>query len=154
MATINLNDKLVGSGSTDTFQVYGLDVGSAGFNVKAGRFTQVLTPTDVDAQNNTLTVAQIVAGIVVHTSVTPGGTVTTDTAANIIAGSGGAGALTMDGQTIACYYINDGTQVLTFAGGTGVTIADTGQTVTADEAALVLFRRASATTVTAYILGG
>ena len=118
------------------------------------RVREVMTATDVDAQNNTLTVAQIVGGIVVHTSVTGGGTVTTDTAANIIAGSGGVGALTANGQTIEVNYINDGTQVLTFAGGTNVTVADTGQTVTADEAAKVLFLRTSATAVTCYIIGG
>jgi len=121
--------------------------------VFAGRVREVLTPVDVDAQNNTLTVAQIVAGIVVHTSVTGAGTVTTDTAANIIAGSGGVGALKNNGETISCRYINDGTQTLTLSAGTGVTIADAGQTIAADEAALLLFRRTSATAVTVYIIG-
>ncbi len=120
----------------------------------AGRVIEKLTPTDVDAQNNTLTVAQIVAGIVVHTSASAGGTVTTDTAANIIAGSSGAGALANDGDTIKVYYVNDGTQTLTFAGGTGVTIADTGATILVNQAAIVLFRRASSTTVVAYVMSG
>lgn len=117
------------------------------------RFTEVMSFVDVDSQNSTFTAAQIAGGIVVHTSVTAGGTVTFDTAANIIAGSGGVGALTENGQCIKVYYINDGTQVLTFAVNTGVTIADTGQTIAADEAAIILIRRTSATTVTAYIIG-
>lgn len=112
-----------------------------------------LTATDVDAQTNTLTVAQIVAGIVVHTSVTGAGDVTTDTAANIIMGSGGGGVLWANDDTEVCYYINDGNKTLTLVGGTGVTVADDGQTITENEAAVLLFRRTSATTVTVYIIG-
>jgi len=124
-----------------------------GWTVSSARNREVMTPTDVDAQNNTLTVAQIVGGIVVHTSVTGGGTVTTDTAANIIAGSSGKGVLAADGESIICWYINDGIQTLTFAGGVGVTIADTGQTIANQESALLLFRRASPTTVVMYHIG-
>lgn len=124
-----------------------------GLIVPAARIREVLTPTDVDAQNNTITVAQIVGGIVVHTSATGGGTATTDTAANIIAGSSNVGALTADGQCIICYYINDGNQTVTFAGGTNVTISDTGQTSAQNTACVLVFRRASSTTVTCYVLG-
>lgn len=153
MADINLNDRLVGSGSTDTLVAYSLKIGAGGLTSITGRVAEILTAVDVDAQNNTLTAAQVDSGIVVHTSVTGAGTVTTDTAANIIAGTSGVGALTADGQCITCWYINDGTQTLTFAGGTSVTIADTGQTIAADESALLLFRRASSTTVTMYQIG-
>lgn len=118
----------------------------------SSRVKEVLTATDVDAQNNTLTIAQIVAGIVVHTSVTGGGTVTTDTAANIIAGSGGV-ALRRDNQCLTVWYINDGSQTLTFAGGDSVTVVDTGQTVATNESALLLFRRVSSTTVSMYMVG-
>lgn len=151
--TITSGGLTVTSGGV-TVTAGGVAITAGGLLVTAGRIREVMTATDVDAQNNTFTVAQIVGGIVVHTSVTGGGTVTTDTAANIIAGSGGNGALTADGQTIMCWYINDGTQVCTFAGGTGVTIADAGQTLAADESALVLFRRDSGTTVTMYHVGG
>jgi len=116
--------------------------------INDGRIMEILTATDVDAQNNTLSVAQIKAGILVHTSTTGGGTVTTDTAANIIAGV----PLTTNGQAVTCYYINDGSQTLTFAGGTDVTIADTGSTVLTNEAAIIVFFRTAATTVTAYIM--
>lgn len=118
-----------------------------------GRLVEKLTPTDVDAQNNTLSAAQIAGGLVVHTSVSAGGTVTTATAAQIIAGVGGVGKLKHNGASIAVYYINDGDQTLTFQGGDNVTIADTGQTIATNESALIIFRRVTATTVVCYILG-
>jgi hypothetical protein len=119
----------------------------------AGRMRESLTPADVDAQHNTLTVAQIVGGIVVHTSVTGGGNVTTDTAVNIVAGATGVGALTANGQVIRCYYINDGDQTLTFVAGDGVTLADVGQTIAINESAVLLFRRTAADAVTMYAVG-
>lgn len=119
-----------------------------------GRMRQVFTNTDVDAQDNTLTVAQIVAGLITHTSVTAGGTTTTDTAAAIIAGSGGIGALTADNQCIICYYVNDGNQTVTFVGGSNVTVSDVAQTLLTHEACTLVFRRASATTVVMYVVGG
>lgn len=151
---INLNWVLKNPGDTTEIEASGAFTAKSGLLVPTGRIREVLTPTDVDAQNNTMTVAQIVGGIVVHTSVTGGGTVTTDTAANIIAGSSGVGALTADGQCIICYYVNDGSQTLTFAGGTNVTIADTGGTILTNQAATVIFRRASSTTVVAYVMSG
>ena len=136
----------------------GLTVTAGGLIVTAGnllateRIVEVLTATDVDTQNHTLTVANIAAGIVVHTSTTGGGTVTTDTALNIIAGSGILSALTANGQCVKCYYVNDGDQTVTFAGGTDVTVADTGNTVLINEAAVLLFRRDSSTTMTMYVV--
>jgi hypothetical protein len=112
-----------------------------------------LTVTDNDAQNNTLTVAELVGGITVHTSVTGAGTITTDTAANIIAGSNGSGKLAENNQCYEHWYVNDGGQTLTFSGGTGVTIADVGQTIVSNEAALLLICRTSSTAVTLYIIG-
>jgi len=142
------------SSSTLTTTAGGHTITAGGLLVSAGHIRNKLSVTNNDAQNNTLTVAELVGGITVHTSTTGGGTVTTDTAVNIIAGSGGVGALTADGQCYEHYYINDGDQTLTFAGGTGVTISDTGQTVGSDESALLLVCRASSTTVTVYIIGG
>lgn len=113
------------------------------------RYREVLSLTDNDAQHNTLSAAEILGGLVVHTSTGGGGNVTTDTAANIIAGI----PLEENGQAIACYYINDGDQTLTPVGGDGVTVADDGQTIAANEAAILLFRRVSATAVTVYVIG-
>ena len=51
------------------------------------------------------------------------------------------------------YYINDGSRQLEFSGGVGVTIADTGQTIGNNESAILLFRRATSSTVVVYIIG-
>ena len=122
---------------------------SLGLRVGASRIIEKLTNTDVDAQNNTLTAAQILAGIITHTSVTGGGTVTTDTALLIIAGCG----LTANGDSIRCLYVNDGDQTLTLAGGTDVTISDTGQTIATNEAAYLQFVRLTSTTVLCVVVG-
>ena len=112
------------------------------------RVTEILTVTNDDSQNMTLAAEDIKGGINVHTSATGGGTVTTDTAANIIAKV----PLTEDNQCITSYYINDGDQTATFAVATGTSIADTGNTVLTNEAAVLLWRRTSATAVTLYIV--
>lgn len=103
---------------------------------------------DVDAQNDTLLAADINGGITVHTSVTGGGTVTTDTGANIVSTC----RLNTDGEMIRMYYINDGTETLTFAAGSGITIADVGNVILQNESATLLFRRTSASAVTMYII--
>ena len=113
----------------------------------SGRITESLTNTDVDAQANTLTAAQILGGIVTHTSATGGGDVTLDTAANIISGCN----LSKDNEAIKCYYINDGNQTLTLAVASGTTIADTGNTILTNEAAVLLIVRTSSTAVKVYM---
>lgn len=123
-------------------------VGSAAVTTRSGRTTEILTVVDDDSRHMTLAAADILAGINVHTSATGGGTVTTDTAANIIANV----PLGKDNESITSYYINDGDQTATFAGGTGVTVADTGNTVLTNEAAVLVWRRTSATAVTLYIV--
>jgi len=109
--------------------------------------------TDIDATDGTLLVSYIVGGIIVHTSATGDGTITTDTAINIISGSGGKGELQENGDTIKCYFINDGDQTVTFAAGTDVTLGDAGQTVAENESCILLFIRTSATAVTMYHVG-
>ncbi|MCJ7510766.1 MAG: hypothetical protein MUP14_07770 [Dehalococcoidia bacterium] len=113
------------------------------------RLHPYLTVTNVDAQDNTLSAAQIAGGIVVHTSETGGGTVTLDTAANIIAAFPGIGT----GDSVKCYYVNDGTEILTLATATGTTIFDAGQTIAANEAAILVILVTSSTTVTVYSIG-
>ena len=109
--------------------------------------------TDVNAQTNTLTVEQIVGGIIVHTSTSGAGNVTIDSAANIISGFEGNGILQDIGDTITCYYINDGSEILTLIVDGDITIADAGQTIAANESALLIFRKTSATAVTVYSVG-
>ena len=112
------------------------------------RVTEVLTLTDDDSQNMTLAAEDIKGGINVHTSTSGGGTVTCDTAANIISKV----PLTEDDQCIVSYYINDGDQTATFAVASGTTIADVGNTVLTNESAVLLWRRTSATAVVLYIV--
>ena len=123
-------------------------VGDAAVTTRSGRNTEILTVVDDDSQNMTLAAADILAGINVHTSTSSGGTVTVDTAANIIAGV----PLKKDNECITSYYINDGDQTATFAVATGTTIADTGNTVLINEAAILVWRRTSSTAVTLYIV--
>ena len=123
-------------------------VGDAAVTTRSGRNTEILTVVDDDSRNMTLAAADILAGINVHTSVTGGGTVTVDTAANIIAGV----PLEKDNECITSYYINDGNQTATFAVATGTTIADVGNTVLTNEAAVLIWRRTSATAVVLYIV--
>jgi hypothetical protein len=107
------------------------------------RVTEVLTVTDDDSRHMTLAAEDIKGGINVHTSVTGGGTVTADTAANIIAKV----PLTEDGQCIVSYYVNDGNQTATFAVAAGTTITNVANTVATNEAATLIWRRTSATAV-------
>jgi hypothetical protein len=123
-------------------------VGTSRPNIRAGRVTEILTAVDDDSQNMTLAAADILAGINVHTSATGGGTVTVDTAANIIANV----PLEKDNECITSYYINDGDQTATFAVATGTTIADVGNTVLTNESAVLIWRRTSATAVVLYIV--
>ena len=123
-------------------------VGDAAVTVRAGRVTEILTVVDDDSQTMTLAAADILAGINVHTSTSGAGTVTTDTAVNIIAGI----PLGKNNESIVSYYINDGSQTVTFQGDTGVTVADVGNTILINESAVLLWRRVSSTAVTLYIV--
>ena len=77
------------------------------------------------------------------------GTVTTDTASNIVSGV----PLSADGDCVKVYYVKDGSQDLTFAGGTGVTVQDTGAILASDEGLMLIFRRTGASAVTMYTIG-
>lgn len=76
---------------------------------------------------------------------------TTDTAANLIV----ALDLTADGQTFSCQVINTAgaAEAITIAGGANVTVVNAGQTIEQNEAATLIFRRTSSTTVSVYIVG-
>ena len=138
-------------GTTAALTFSSAGVSTFSYNVvNEGRVVETLTVTDENSQNVTLLAAEIKGGIVLHTSASGAGTTTTDTAANIVAGI----PLTADNQCVKCYYINDGDQEVTFAGGTGVTIADTAQLATPDGGMTLIFRRTGATAVTMYMIGG
>ena len=132
------------NGVTDPIIVVGTRGGTSATKVQnLNRVTEVLTVTDDDSRNMTLAAEDIKGGINVHTSVTGGGTVTADTAANIIAKV----PLTEDGQCIVSYYVNDGNQTATFAVAAGTTITNVANTVATNEAATLIWRRTSATAV-------
>ena len=122
---------------------------TAGSAKMRGVLIESIEAVDLDAQDGSLLAATINKGLLVYTSATGAGTLTLDTAANIISTCG----LDKDNDTIKCYVVNDGDQTVTVAVDTGTTIADTGNTILQNEAAVILFRRTSATTVVAYIIG-
>jgi len=76
------------------------------------------TITDVDAQNATPTIAQILGGIIVHTSVTGAGTATVPTGTAMSGGISGVAV----GSTIHWLYYNDGSQTVTITAATDHTL--------------------------------
>lgn len=76
------------------------------------------TITDVDAQNATPTIAQILGGIVTHNSQTAGGTVTVPTGPTMSAGVSGVAI----GSTIKWLYYNRGNQTATITAASGHTL--------------------------------
>jgi len=76
------------------------------------------TITDIDAQNATPTIAQILGGIVTHNSKTGAGTCTVPTGALMSAGVSGVAV----GSTIKWLYYNRGDQTVTITAATGHTL--------------------------------
>lgn len=110
---------------------------------------ETLSVDDIDAQNGTLTAARIAGGIVTHNSKTGGGTLTMDTGANIDDAFPGLQV----GECIKVYYVNRGDQTVTLANATGATVVDTGQTVAANESAIILLRKTADDTFSVYHFG-
>lgn len=75
-----------------------------------------VTAVNADEQNTTLTVAIFASGLLIHTSVSGGGTLTLDTGANFDS----AFPDWQVGETRECYYQNDGNQTVTLTGATGM----------------------------------
>jgi|TARA_R110002110_G_scaffold177420_2_gene381911 hypothetical protein len=111
--------------------------------VRASRFVEDVTLENVDAQNLTVTAARFLKGLIVHTSVTGGGTATLDTGPNLIAGLG----LTVVGQAMKCTYVNDGDQTVTFAVATGTTLTNVANTVLTNASCTLICRMTAAATV-------
>ena len=132
----------------DSLEVTSAITNFSGRVYSGGRITETLTTVNDDSQNMTLAAADIKAGINIHTTATGGGTVTVDTAANIIANV----PLTADNECCVSYYINDGDQTATFAVASGTTISDVGNTVPTNTAATLLWQRTSSTAVVLHIL--
>jgi hypothetical protein len=94
--------------------------GSATFSglTKAPNPVLQQTITDVDAQNATPTIANILGGIVTHNSKTGAGTVTVPTGANM---SGGVAGVAI-GSTIKWLYYNRGDRTATITAASGHTL--------------------------------
>jgi hypothetical protein len=107
---------------------------------------------NVDAQNHTLTAANFLAGIVVHTSVTGAGTVTFPTASTIRTAFSPA---LSTGSIAELIYVNDGNQNVTFAQDAGATVSlrnGSSPTIAANSACKIIFDFTSTTACNAYVL--
>ena len=113
------------------------------------RLHEYLTVTDFDAQNAAPTAAQFLGGIITHNSKTGAGTLTVPTGTLLDAAVPGLGV----GDTVKCYYINRGTQVVTVTAAADHTVGDAGQTVAENEAALLIFLKTAANTFVCYHIG-
>ncbi|MCC6772502.1 MAG: hypothetical protein IT360_15005 [Gemmatimonadaceae bacterium] len=116
------------------------------FSIGVNGIGEGLTRVDVDAQNATLPAATLASGLLVHTSVTGGGTLTVDTAANLDA----AFPEWQIGETMRCHYVNDGNQTVTLTGATGVTRVSA-MTIATLQGATIVFLKTAAST---YIVWG
>jgi len=104
-----------------------------------------LTRVDIDAQNGTITAANMKSGLIVHTSVTGAGTITLDTGANIDAAFPGLAV----GDTIEVHYVNDGTQTVTLTGASGTT-ALSAQTIATLQGIKITFLKTAANAFLAF----
>lgn len=104
-----------------------------------GKVTQV----DVDAQNADLLAATLASGLLVHTSVSAGGTLTVDTGLNLDA----AFPDWKIGETRWCWYVNDGNQTVTLTGATGTTRLAATTIATLQARQIVFLKTAAATYV-------
>jgi hypothetical protein len=111
------------------------------FSIGRNGIGKGLVREDQDAQNATLLAAQMVKGLLVHTSTTGGGTLTTDTATNLDA----AFPEWQIGETMECHYQNDGNQTVTLTGDTGVTRVSA-QTIATLQGRLIVFLKTAAST--------
>ena len=117
-----------------------------------GRFAQVLSVTDfTTAGNYAITAAALAGGIITRD---PNGSARTDTFPLGTLIETAIPGLPV-GAAFSCYYINtaNGSEVITLAVATGVTINNVGQTLAQNEAALLIFRKTAEATFVVYILG-
>lgn len=106
-----------------------------------GRFSEFVTRVDVDSQNATLPASTLASGLLVHTSVTGGGTLTVSTGALLDA----AFPEWQVGEVRSCYYLNDGDQTVTLTGDTGTTRLSA-QTIATLQGRRIRFLRTAADT--------
>lgn len=103
--------------------------------------SRAVTREDQDAQNATMLAATLINGFLVHTSVTGAGTLTVDTGANLDT----AFPEWQVGETMECYYLNDGNQTVTLTGASGTT-ALSAQTILTLQGRVIRFLKTAAAT--------
>ena len=113
------------------------------------RLHEYLVVTDIDNRYAAPTAAQFLGGIITHKSQTGAGTLTVPTGALLDAAVQGLAI----GETVKCYYINRGDQVVTVTAASGCTVADAGQTVAENESTLLIFLKTAADTFVCYHIG-
>lgn len=116
------------------------------FGIGPNGISEGLTRVDVDATDATIPAATLASGLLVHTSVTGAGTLTTDTATNLDA----AFPDWAIGETMRCHYLNDGNQTVTLTGNTGVTRLSA-QTIATLQGRTIMFLKTAAST---YVVWG
>ncbi len=116
------------------------------FGIGIGGISRGMTRVDVDSQNATLPAATLLAGLLVHTSVTGAGTLTVDTAANLDA----AFPEWAVGETMQCSYVNDGAFTITLTGDTGTTAVGA-LTILTLKGAVVVFLKTAASTYIVWV---
>ena len=100
---------------------------------------QGVTRVDVNSTNATLPAATLLAGFLVHTSATGGGTLTVDTGSNLDT----AFPEWQIGEVMSCFYLNDGDQTVTLTGDTGTT-ALAAQTIATLQGRMIRFLKTAA----------
>ena len=109
-----------------------------------------VTVTDYDAQNATLVIAALLAGVVTQNSKTGASTAVTPTGAEISAGVSGVAV----GFSFDCLYYNRGDQTSTItAGASGVTVYGTAAIATT-KTAILKFVCTAANTWSCYVVAG
>ena len=103
------------------------------------------------ASDQTLTVAQLEAGVLTRD---PNGAARTDTTPTAALIEARFPRLQVN-DYFCVFLINtaDAAEAITLAGGTGVTLSNVGQTIGQNEAALLLFRKTATDAFTVYIIG-
>jgi hypothetical protein len=102
---------------------------------------QEITQVDVDSQNATLPASTLLSGFLVHTSASAGGTLTVSTGALLDA----AFPEWQIGEVYSCFYLNDGTQIVTLTGDTGTTVL-AAQTIATLQGRMIRFLKTGAET--------
>lgn len=149
---INLNWVLKAPGDTTAIEAAGIFTVQGAVRAVGGVTPRISVTNVTTAGAATYTAAAIAGGVITRDPAGGARTDVTPTAALLIAGTP---ALTVDGDAIACYLINtaDAAEAITIDPGSGVTIANAGQTIAQNESAILLFVRTSSTAVTCYIIG-